>query len=50
MARREDELADGLARLRADIDSGEWARRHADLLALERLDLGYRVLAASLDS
>jgi SAM-dependent methyltransferase len=46
MARREDELAEGLARLRDDIESGEWARRHADLLELEELDLGYRVLIA----
>jgi SAM-dependent methyltransferase len=46
MARREDELADGLARLRADIESGEWARRHADLLELEELDLGYRLLVS----
>ena len=44
MARREDELAEGLARLRADLESGEWARRHADLLDLEEMDLGYRLL------
>jgi SAM-dependent methyltransferase len=44
MARREAELADGLARLRADLDSGEWASRHADLLELEELDVGYRLL------
>jgi SAM-dependent methyltransferase len=44
--RREDELADGLARLRADIESGAWARRHADLLELEDLDLGYRLLVS----
>jgi SAM-dependent methyltransferase len=49
LANREAELAHGLARLRADIDSGEWARRHADLLDLEELDLGYRLLTASLD-
>jgi SAM-dependent methyltransferase len=40
----EDELAEGLARLRADIDSGAWARRHADLLQLDEVDLGYRLL------
>jgi SAM-dependent methyltransferase len=50
MARREDQLTAGLARLRADIESGEWARRHAELLELEELDLGYRLLAASLDA
>jgi SAM-dependent methyltransferase len=42
--RREDELAEGLARLRADLDSGAWARRHADLLERDELDLGYRLL------
>jgi SAM-dependent methyltransferase len=50
MAGREDQLAAGLARLRADLESGEWARRHADLLELDELDLGYRLLAASLDA
>ena len=48
LARREEELVEGLARLREDLESGEWARRHADLLALEELDLGYRLLVASL--
>jgi hypothetical protein len=42
--RSEDELAEGLARLRADLDSGAWARRHADLLERDSLDLGYRLL------
>lgn len=46
--RSEDELAEGLARLRADIASGAWARRHADLLALEELDVGYRLLVSRL--
>lgn len=41
-------LAAGLARLRADLDSGAWARRHADLLARDELDLGYRLLSARL--
>jgi SAM-dependent methyltransferase len=45
MAKRsEDELAEGLARLRADLESGAWARRHADLLERDELDLGYRLL------
>jgi SAM-dependent methyltransferase len=44
--RSEAELADGLARLRADLDSGAWARRHADLLERDALDLGYRLLVA----
>jgi hypothetical protein len=42
--RSEDELAEGLARLRADLESGVWARRHADLLERDQLDLGYRLL------
>jgi SAM-dependent methyltransferase len=45
--RSEAELAEGLARLRADIDSGAWARRHADLLERDELDLGYRLLVAA---
>jgi SAM-dependent methyltransferase len=40
------ELADGLARLRADLVSGEWMRRHGHLLARSELDLGYRLLVA----
>jgi len=44
--RAEAELAEGLRRLREDLDSGEWARRHADLLELDELDLGYRLLIA----
>ena len=37
-------LEKGLARLAADLESGAWERRHADLLGLEELDLGYRLL------
>jgi len=37
-------LEEGMARLEADLDSGAWERRHADLLKLEELDLGYRLL------
>ena len=32
--------------LRADLESGAWAERNADLLDLDALDLGYRVLVA----
>ena len=35
-----------VAALRADLESGAWAERNADLLDLEALDLGYRVLVA----
>ena len=37
-------LEEGVARLAADLESGTWERRHADLLGLEELDLGYRLL------
>jgi SAM-dependent methyltransferase len=32
-------------RLAADLESGRWAARHADLLERDELDLGYRLLA-----
>ena len=41
----EADRAAGLARLRADLDDGEWDRRFGHLLELDELDLGYRVLA-----
>jgi SAM-dependent methyltransferase len=37
-------LEKGIARLREDLESGEWERRHAELLELDELDLGYRLL------
>jgi SAM-dependent methyltransferase len=40
------EVEEGVARLAADLDSGEWYRRNADLLGLEELDLGYRLVVA----
>jgi hypothetical protein len=33
-----------VARLESDLESGEWKRRHADLLDLDELDLGYRLV------
>lgn len=41
---RDAQLADGLARLRADLESGAWHERHRELLELEELDLGFRLL------
>jgi SAM-dependent methyltransferase len=35
-----------VAALRADLDSGAWQERHSDLLALDELDLGYRLVIA----
>jgi SAM-dependent methyltransferase len=37
---------EGMRRLRADLDNGEWDRRWGHLLALDELDLGYRVVTA----
>ncbi len=36
----------GLGRLRDDLETGEWARRYADLLGRASLDLGYRLVVA----
>lgn len=36
----------GISRLRADLASGAWAKRHAHLLAQQTLDLGYRIVRA----
>ena len=36
----------GMARLSADLASGEWRRRHGHLLELDELDLGYQVIIA----
>lgn len=36
----------GLAALRRDLASGDWHRRHGDLLERSELDLGYRVVVA----
>jgi SAM-dependent methyltransferase len=39
-----DVVERALARLAADLESGEWHRRNAGLLELEELDLGYRLV------
>ncbi len=36
----------GLQRLKRDLESGEWERRYADLLALDAYDAGYRLVVA----
>jgi hypothetical protein len=36
----------GVERLAADLASGEWHRRNVQLLDLERIDLGYRLVIA----
>jgi len=35
-----------VARLAADLESGDWAERNADILALDALDVGCRILVA----
>jgi SAM-dependent methyltransferase len=39
-------MEEGLARLAADLESGAWRQLHADLLELDELDGGYRLLVA----
>jgi len=39
-------VARGVAALEADLASGAWERRHADLADLEEIDLGYRLVVA----
>jgi SAM-dependent methyltransferase len=41
-----DVLARGSARLAADLQSGEWDRRHGHLRRLDQLDVGYRLITA----
>ncbi|WTW99211.1 class I SAM-dependent methyltransferase [Streptomycetaceae bacterium NBC_01309] len=41
-------LAPGLAALADDLDTGHWHDRYADLLALDSIDVGYRLLVAEL--
>ncbi|MGW0757287.1 class I SAM-dependent methyltransferase [Streptomyces sp. NPDC002814] len=42
----EDALAPGLAKLTDDLATGHWHDRHADLIALDTIDVGYRLLVA----
>lgn len=39
-----DNVSEGLRKLEADLKSGAWEERHADLLDLEELDCGYRLV------
>jgi len=41
-----DEVEAMLVQLEGDLESGAWARRNADLLALDAFDFGYRVIVA----
>jgi SAM-dependent methyltransferase len=37
-------VEEGIERLRRDLESGEWQRRNAELLELEEVDAGYRLI------
>ena len=40
------ELDEGLRRLAEDLESGAWARRHRDLVNVDEIDLGYRLIVS----
>jgi hypothetical protein len=42
----QDEVAAAVEALRADLRSGAWERRNADILERDTLDLGFRVVVA----
>jgi hypothetical protein len=42
----QDEVAAAVEALRADLRSGAWERRNADILEHDALDLGFRVVVA----
>jgi SAM-dependent methyltransferase len=41
------DVADGATRLRTDLASGAWDRRHGHLRQQEKLDLGYRIVVST---
>ncbi len=43
-----DEVESGVARLKRDLESGKWVRRHGHLLARDALDVGYRLVIVDL--
>jgi len=40
------DVESSLGRLKRDLETGEWARRHAELLTLDAYDAGYRLVVA----
>jgi len=46
--RKMKQAESGLERLRADLASGAWQKRHEAMLALDELDVGYRLIVASI--
>jgi SAM-dependent methyltransferase len=45
---RENDVAEGLASLQADLESGAWDRKYGNLRSLSELDLGHRLLVNEL--
>jgi SAM-dependent methyltransferase len=43
------EVERAIGELRADLESGAWRDRHGDLLGLEELDLGYKLVVAEFE-
>jgi hypothetical protein len=41
------DVSSALGRLERDLASGVWAKRNAELLALNECDLGYRLVVAN---
>jgi SAM-dependent methyltransferase len=46
----EGDVVDGLSRLEADLEAGDWDRRYGHLRSLPELDLGHRLLIAELET
>lgn len=42
----DDVVAEAMSRLASDLESGEWRRRHADLLTWTEIDAGYRLVVS----
>lgn len=50
LAKAEDSaLTEGLAHLAADLRSGKWSQRHPELLEVEHVDVGYRLIISDLN-
>jgi len=47
MALAPEAVERGIGSLRADLESGDWERRHGHLRRLDELDLGYRLVVAT---
>jgi hypothetical protein len=43
------DVDEAVTRLRADLESGEWERRNAELLGHDEYDFGYRLVVAEVE-